>query len=225
MLPFNFSVPGSENSITGTFDDVFSRQTNNAVPRPRVLSSKSFISIGTPATDGIPAETLRLGEIDSFSVRKSMNVVKKWKPYGSKNDKILTEDTGWDINFLAGKVDFSVAYLFYLNEIVHRGFSQNTAPSQSEIAISLYNKPLFEITHTIIHYDGTEETYVYGDVTLLNYDLNSGPDNSEIFESVSAFSPYRDFYSTNDPSENAQEYKITNAVVKILEILNNKNRS
>lgn len=206
-------------------DFMSGRQPDMSLPKPRVLSSSSTLKLLAP-NFGNPQfiqedPEFEIGEIDSFTAYKQFRIIKRWKPFGSKYEKLLVEDTGWELSFTGGKVDWKLAYLFYLNELALRGLNNANTPSADntlESAGSLYNKPLFAIYHTIYHYDGTEETYIYKDITILEYGLETSPDNTEIPERMSAFSPYRVVGETT--KEISDISKINDKMKKLISAVN-----
>ena len=169
----------------------------NDLPKPRVLSSQVSVRLfiqNFGIQDGVyhSDPTLQIGELDNFTVRKNFTVIKRWKPFGSKYEKILVEDNGWDINFTSSKVDWSLGYMFYENEKSLTGLGEsnfNAAGWNEEDWI--YSQPIFAIEHSIEHYDGKVENYIYKDFQILSYDQNTPGDNGVLVESVSGFSPQR----------------------------------
>lgn len=210
------------------FNGQFFSPINNKFPKPRVLSSQAFIKLSDNRT-GIG--DLDIGEIDHFSSRKSFETFKRWKPFGYKTEKMLTDDKGWELNFNAGKVSWKLAYLISANERAMIGDNSHNRPTASNTYGSessnggigtLYNKPKFSIYHTIKHYSGKEETFVYVDVEILNYEQEVSGDNGDIKETVQAFSPKR--YISDDIESFAEFHSVRNTIYNILNIQNQNNR-
>lgn len=208
--------------------DFFFDSSSAKVSRPKILSSSVILKLSTPnfGTDAgvFPADPeIEIGEIDNFSARKNFTVVKSFKPFGMKFERKIVEDSGWELSFSAGKVDWTLAYLFYMNEIALSGHDESNFIGDEQLVDQLYNKPMFSIKQTIIHYDGTTEAYEWRDVTLLSFDQDITEDNAVITEKVTAFSPQRRVVSALfDPPDRT---KITSRIVHILETIQKNNRS
>ena len=102
------------------------------------------------------------------------------EPFGSKYEKVIKEDAGWDITWDGGKVGHELAQFFYINEQYSHGFGESNSPADD--GASLYEKILFNIEHTIKHYNGNIERYVYRDVEILTFEQTISANNVEIKE-------------------------------------------
>lgn len=114
-----------------------------------------------------------LGEIDTFKAKSRTSIIVS-RPNGFINPGATVQYGAWDLSFETGKVDWSLAHFYWLQDRELR--SGNLLPR-------------FFITETIFHYNGAVENYVYDSVTLYGLDLSKGAD--EVKESIQGFSPYR----------------------------------
>jgi hypothetical protein len=106
----------------------------------------------------------------------------------------LIEDNGWDIQWSGGKVDWALAYMVFAQEQALAGNDDSNFPGGSNTfddLSSLYKAPVFEISSTIKHYDGSIENYIYRDVQILTFGQEVSGENGQITESITAFSTRR----------------------------------
>jgi hypothetical protein len=181
-----------------------------------VASTLSDIVIGP----GESPNEIIIGDIDNFTATKVWEVIKDFKPYGSKYQKKIVEDRGWDISFDSSKIDASMSYLVYLYDSIMFGenFDQKNDPLSSDLR-NLYNRPLFMIRQTINHYDGTQEIYEFNQVNLLGFEQSISENNSAIKESMTAFAPIRVAIAPNDIT------KLNGRISNIIRSMNDYNIS
>lgn len=212
------SVQNPQNLLGVAGNAIFHRDDDVRQPRPKVLSSSTTIRM---LVDGAEFD---IGELKSFSARKDFRIVQQWKPFGYLLEEVITEDDSWYLNFSGDKVDWKGAYLIYTNELALRGIQGHSSPSRDNTisnSQSLYIRPTFTVNHITKHYDGTIESYNYGNVIFLNYDIQVAGDNSEIPETFSAIAQFR----TKDESfTNLETNKINSSVAQILKAIQDNGR-
>lgn len=162
-------------------------QKSNRLPKNRVLSSMVTLELR-----GANGNLVEIGEFDQFSFKKSFNVVKRWKPYGEKFERVLLEDGGWDLAFTCGKIDWRAAYIIYAQELALCGsnMTSNAITAGSTVG-SLYVPPTFEIFYSVKHYNGIIEAYRFIETNILEFATELSGDNTEIPETFSAFARRR----------------------------------
>lgn len=121
-----------------------------------------------------------LGEIDTFKAKSRTSIIVS-RPNGYINQGATVQYGGWDLSFEGGKVDWSLAHFYWLQDQELR--SGNLLPK-------------FFITETVFHYNGAIENYVYGNVTLYGLDLSRS--SQEVKDSIHGFSPFRNMGAIDD---------------------------
>lgn len=211
-------LDGAVSAISSVISNIYSI---DKLPKKKILSSRAVISFQTP--DG---EDIELAEVHNFKHKTSYKVVKEWKPYGSKRTKKITEIAGYELSFSGTKTDWLLNYFMYMNETSMMGEVDTWKPTVDNSFAgqeSIGNHILFNVTVKVVYDDGSYEETRYYDVVITNYDFEIPPDNQEIPESFTAFSPERKI--TDDEVFNSQEtIKLTNVIVSILKDNNNVNK-
>ena len=144
---------------------------------------------------------IRVGELDSFSATKRDNI-RTFRPCGETREIAQLEDRGWDLSFSGGKVDWNLARLLHKQELLFnsRKPSEGAIGAPSFLGIGLpgmgtidnkivHIEPKFDVEHSIIHFNGSMESYIYEDVVLYNYSIDIGSDLEPIKETFKGHSP------------------------------------
>jgi hypothetical protein len=157
----------------------------------RILSDRTTISVKSNG------KVIRIGDLDNFTV-SSRDSIRVFRPVGETREYAQYESRGYDISFSGGKVDWQLARLLHKQEFLFN----NRKAGQQDIPIELFLEtnnlkdmrfinPVFEIEHTVNHYNGNIESWVYEEVTLYGYSLTVDGDLEQLKESAKGFSPTR----------------------------------
>lgn len=211
-------LDGALGAISSVFSNI---DSINKLPKKKLLSSRAVISFQTP--DG---EKIDLAEVHSFKHSTVYKVVKEWKPYGSNRTKKITEVQGYNLSFSGTKTDWLLNFFMYMNEVALMGETDAWSPTIDNSVIgqeSIGNQILFDVSVKMVYDDGSFEEYRYYDVNILNYDFEVPPDNSEIPETFTAFSPERKL--VDESTFNSQEtIKLTSVIASIIKETNRVNK-
>lgn len=161
----------------------------------RLLSDRTRIFVKSEG------KIVRVGEFDTFSVTHR-DSVRTFKPVGETREIAILQEAGYDLSFSGGKVDWNLARLLHKQELFYNtrkpGEGKGIASTFGDFSVLPQNDihykvshvaPKFEVEHTIFHYNGSIETYIYEDVTLYGYQIDVNGDLEQIRESVKGHSP------------------------------------
>jgi|SRR5579875_638005 len=127
--------------------------------KDRILGSSAKIELYT--SSGVIS-----AEVDSFTATQK-HEIKTWHPLGEVGERQQVIYKGWDMDFKMGKTDAQIANFF-------------NAMDQALLAGK--TSPRVRVTQTILHFDGTKETWVYPDTVLYNYKSDASNSEDEIKE-------------------------------------------
>jgi hypothetical protein len=167
------------NKLTGEYDP--SREP----PKSILLSSQ--VSIQFIINDKL----FYLFDIDSISKTLNVNEKKKFKPFGYTHPITLTNIAGWDIRIAGKKADDGVLEEFIETIIELNNNNQNIYPKNSQ---PYGANPTINLVESILRYNGESEVmeeYIYKDLVLTGYDIETPEDDSPITYTMSFYAPRR----------------------------------
>lgn len=141
---------------------------------------------------------VKVGEFDSFSVTDK-EAVRIFKPVGSTREISLITPGGHDLAFSGGKVDWTLARLMHRQELMTNAHKIEDVIAAPIVGYNIFDltyiekavniAPKFEVEHTITHYNGNIESFIYEDTMLFGYSIEQSADLGVVTESVKGFSP------------------------------------
>jgi hypothetical protein len=157
--------------------------------KARVYSNNAVILIHSQAL----LTPIPLGELDSFKATSSTSIIKS-RPIGFINEQATLQYGGWDLSFDGGKVDWSLAHYYWLQDRQLRAGGV---------------EPEIMISETVLHYNGAIEQYLYKGVTIFGLESDKG---EEVKESAKGFSSYR----IMSPADTTNVADATNIIRQLL---------
>ena len=140
--------------------------------KTRVLGKDVQVFLTSP--DGLTSLPL-LQEVDRFSA-KNNDELKKSRPLGETTHASHTVHMGWDLEFEAGKNNWNLSCFFQ---------------AQDEQMRKGGRRPFARVVERVTHLDGSDETWVYEEVSLFGYNEDIGSQTDEIKEKFSGYAKRR----------------------------------
>lgn len=134
--------------------------------KARVQSSNAVLKV-----KDLKGNDIVIGEVDTCTARE-LSELKTSQPVGDTDITSQAVFRGWELSFEGGHVDWNLA------KLVHQQDQQIGKAGRS---------PYFKVSQTITYFDGTKVEFVYENVTIYGYELQT-PNQDSLSESFTGFS-------------------------------------
>lgn len=188
---------------------------------PRPASRRILSDCVRIAVLDINGNNVNIGEFDSFSATHK-DTLRTFRPVGELAELSLVTQGGWELSFSGGKIDWKLARLVGQHESYANPDHGGEVPVSPNIFLyKIANiAPLYSVEHTTMYYDGSQDTWIYEDVTLYNYSTNVDGDLAEVKESIKGYAarrkPSNETFILDDILAPLAQYHVEQAISKLI---------